>query len=165
MAGSYKKPKLRLGLRQIKGMRQPSADRIAKARRQGPCQNLQDLSNRAGLDRHDLNVLAEANALRGLAGHRHRARWETAAVEKPVDDLLTPTPTTREGDQSPAQAEADASDTPVPGSMRTGRSQRSATGMCAQANVPGKTAYGGAAGFKAQWSQLKSLLRSRASSL
>jgi hypothetical protein len=35
-------------------------------------------------------VLAEAAALRGLASHRHRARWEIAAVEKPVDDLLKP---------------------------------------------------------------------------
>jgi error-prone DNA polymerase len=49
---------------------------------------VQDLTQRAGLDRHDLAVLAEAAALRGLAGHRHRARWEIAAVEKPVDDLL-----------------------------------------------------------------------------
>ncbi len=36
------------------------------------------------MDRHDLAVLAEAAALRGLAGHRHRARWEIAAVEKPL---------------------------------------------------------------------------------
>ncbi|MEE4216394.1 MAG: error-prone DNA polymerase [Xanthomonadales bacterium] len=81
---------LRLGLRQVKGMRQASANRIAEARQQGPFHNLQDLTHRANLDRHDLAVLAEAAALRGLTGHRHRARWEVAAVEKPVDDLLTP---------------------------------------------------------------------------
>jgi error-prone DNA polymerase len=40
------------------------------------------VARRAALDRHDLAVLAEAAALRGLAGHRHRARWEIAAVEK-----------------------------------------------------------------------------------
>ena len=32
-------------------------------------------------------MLAEAAALRGLAGHRHRARWEIAAAEKPRDGL------------------------------------------------------------------------------
>ena len=31
-----------------------------------------DVTDRAALDRHDLTVLAEAAALRGLAGHRHR---------------------------------------------------------------------------------------------
>ncbi len=82
---------LRLGLRQIKGMRQASARRIADARAQAPFRDVQELANRARLDRHDLAVLAEAAALRGLAGHRHRARWETAAVEKPVDDLLATT--------------------------------------------------------------------------
>jgi error-prone DNA polymerase len=51
---------------------------------------VQDLADRAKLDRHDLAVLAEAAALRALAGHRHRARWEVAAVEKPRDDLLSP---------------------------------------------------------------------------
>ena len=55
-----------------------------------PFRSAQDLAARASLDRHDLAVLAEAAALRGLAGHRHRARWEIAAVEKPVNDLLKP---------------------------------------------------------------------------
>ncbi|MFC1719942.1 error-prone DNA polymerase [Pseudomonadota bacterium] len=79
---------LRLGLRMIKGMRKDSALRLEQARREHPFSCVQDLTNRASLDRHDLAVLAEAAALRGLAGHRHRARWEIAAVEKPVDDLL-----------------------------------------------------------------------------
>ena len=33
-------------------------------------------------------ALAEAAALRGIAGHRHRARWEVAAIEKQPADLL-----------------------------------------------------------------------------
>ena len=81
-------PALRLGLRMLKGMRKDSALRLEQARREQPFSCVQDLANRASLDRHDLAVLAEAAALRGLAGHRHRARWEIAAVEKPVDDLL-----------------------------------------------------------------------------
>jgi error-prone DNA polymerase len=81
-------PALRLGLRMVKGMREKSARRLEQARSEQPFRSAQDLAARARLDRHDLAVLAEAAALRGLAGHRHRARWEIAAVEKPVDDLL-----------------------------------------------------------------------------
>jgi error-prone DNA polymerase len=73
-------PALRLGLRMVKGMRQESAQRIGNARSKGPFADLQALTDRAALDRHDLAVLAEAAALRGIAGHRHRARWEVAAA-------------------------------------------------------------------------------------
>ena len=73
---------LRLGLRLVKGMREAAARRLRLARENSPFRDAQDLGSRAGLDRHDLAVLAEAAALRGLAGHRHRARWEIAAVEK-----------------------------------------------------------------------------------
>jgi len=76
------KPCLRLGLRMIKGMREAAAQRLVTARNQAPFRHVQDLASAAGLDRHDLAVLAESGALRGLAGHRHRARWEVAAVEK-----------------------------------------------------------------------------------
>jgi error-prone DNA polymerase len=75
----------------VKGMREDAARRIETARAERPFRDAQDLADRAGLDRHDLAVLAEAAALRGLAGHRHRARWAIAAVEKPVDDLLNAT--------------------------------------------------------------------------
>jgi error-prone DNA polymerase len=80
-------PALRLGLRLVKGMRKDSAHRLEQARSGAPLRDVQDLAQRAGFDRHDLAVLAEAAALRGLAGHRHRARWEIAATEKPFDDL------------------------------------------------------------------------------
>jgi error-prone DNA polymerase len=45
---------------------------------------------RAGLDRGDLNALAAADALRELAGHRHRARWEVLGVEPPTPLLPQP---------------------------------------------------------------------------
>ncbi|HKX56809.1 MAG TPA: error-prone DNA polymerase, partial [Xanthomonadales bacterium] len=75
---------LRLGMRMIKGMREAVAQRLEEARQQVAFRDTQDLASRASLDRHDLAVLAESGALRGLAGHRHRARWEVAAVEKPA---------------------------------------------------------------------------------
>ncbi len=78
---------LRLGLRMVKGMREDSAHRMELACDEKPFTDVQDLTTRAKLDRHDLAVLAEAATLRGLAGHRHRARWEIAAVEKPRDGL------------------------------------------------------------------------------
>ena len=43
---------------------------------------------RAQLNRRELAVLAEAAALRGITGHRHRARWEVASIEKQPADLL-----------------------------------------------------------------------------
>ena len=75
---------LRLGLRQVKGMRKAAAERAVAARERQVFRDVQDLAARAALDRHDLAVLAEAAALRGLAGHRHRSRWEVAAVESPA---------------------------------------------------------------------------------
>jgi len=81
-------PQLRLGLRLIKGLGQAAADRISTARNCSPFSCVQDLSTRAQLDRRELAALAEAAALRGIAGHRHRARWDVAAIEKQPADLL-----------------------------------------------------------------------------
>jgi len=81
---------LRLGLRMVKGMREKPARRLEQARDERPFADVHDLARRAALDRHDLAVLAEAAALRGLAGHRHRARWEVAAVEKPGGQSKAP---------------------------------------------------------------------------
>jgi len=83
-------PCLRLGLRMVKGMREDCAHRIEQARDEQPFTSVQDLTTRAALNRHDLAVLAEAATLRGLAGHRHRARWEIAAAEKPGGQSKVP---------------------------------------------------------------------------
>lgn len=81
-------PQLRLGLRLVKGLGQKAAERISKARNIESFTGAQDLSTRAQLNRREMAVLAEAAALRGIAGHRHRARWDVAAVEKQPADLL-----------------------------------------------------------------------------
>jgi error-prone DNA polymerase len=73
---------LRLGLRLVRGMREDAAHRIAAACAQAPFRDLDDLVHRANLDHAALDLLAEAGALRGLAGHRHRARWQSAGTEK-----------------------------------------------------------------------------------
>jgi error-prone DNA polymerase len=111
-------PFLRLGLRMVRGMRESSARRIEQARLEKPPRDVQDLATRAALDRHDLAVLAEAAALRGLAGHRHRARWAIAAVEKPVEGLPLP----------PAGDDADVSIRP-PTEADTVRADYASTGL------------------------------------
>ncbi|HET9033666.1 MAG TPA: error-prone DNA polymerase [Dokdonella sp.] len=75
-------PALRLGLREVRGLAEARARAIVEARRQSAFRDIQDLAERAGLDHGSLARLAEADALRGLAGHRHRARWQVAGVEK-----------------------------------------------------------------------------------
>ncbi|YAF59858.1 Error-prone DNA polymerase [Pseudomonas sp. E102] len=77
-----RQPAIRMGLRLIKGFREDDARRIEVARGQLAFSDVADLGERARLDARALEQLADANALRGLAGDRHRARWEIAGVEK-----------------------------------------------------------------------------------
>ncbi|KQX99377.1 DNA polymerase [Rhodanobacter sp. Root480] len=72
---------VRLGLRMVRGCSEKAALRLMAARAQRPFTDITDLCSRAGLDRRHQELLADAAALRGLAGHRHRARWAVAGVE------------------------------------------------------------------------------------
>ena len=72
---------IRLGLRMVRGFRQDVADRLSAARSQHAFMDIADLCARAKLDKHHQNLLADADALRELVGHRHRARWDMAGVE------------------------------------------------------------------------------------
>jgi error-prone DNA polymerase len=72
---------IRLGLRMVRGFPEAAALRLTAARRQQPFADIPDLCMRADLDRRHQDLLADAAALRGLAGHRHRARWAVAGVE------------------------------------------------------------------------------------
>ncbi|HET6395269.1 MAG TPA: error-prone DNA polymerase [Pseudoxanthomonas sp.] len=72
---------IRLGLRMLRGFNADAATRIARARAQASFADVADLVARAGLDADARARLADAGALRGLAGHRHRARWAVAGVE------------------------------------------------------------------------------------
>ncbi|WP_285434483.1 error-prone DNA polymerase [Pseudomonas sp. fls2-241-R2A-110] len=75
-------PAIRMGLRMIKGFREDDARRIEAARVKGIFVDIADLGERAQLDARAQEQLADAGALRGLAGDRHRARWEVAGVHK-----------------------------------------------------------------------------------
>jgi error-prone DNA polymerase len=84
-----RKPALRLGLRQVAGFREDVARRIEHARAQRPFFDVEDLCARAALDERHQALLADAGALRGLAGHRHRARWAIEGVEKQLPLFAT----------------------------------------------------------------------------
>jgi error-prone DNA polymerase len=73
---------LRLGLRMIHGLGESIGERIVAARTTMPFRDLADLCHRAKLDRFERERLADAGALRRLSGHRHRARWESAGIER-----------------------------------------------------------------------------------
>ncbi|SAL53539.1 DNA polymerase [Caballeronia choica] len=80
-------PVVRLGLSLLKGMRDGAAERIETARAVRPFSSVSDLARRAQLDRHDLQVLASANALATLAGNRREALWQSVAAV-PDKDIL-----------------------------------------------------------------------------
>jgi error-prone DNA polymerase len=72
---------IRMGLRMIRGFREEDARRIEQSRNQRPFKDVTDLCVRADQDNRARASLADSGALRGLVGHRHRARWEIAGVE------------------------------------------------------------------------------------
>ena len=78
-------PTVRLGLREIRGLKEAAALRIVEARAQGPFDDVQELAERAQLDRGSLETLGRAGALIGLAGHRHRAQWAVTGVMRHPD--------------------------------------------------------------------------------
>lgn len=99
-------PALRLGLRLVKGLSRQAAEALTAARAERPFSDLQDLAARCGINRRDLEALAAADALAGLAGHRHRAFWEVNGLETgdpwlpapPADGALAMLPVPGEGD-------------------------------------------------------------------
>ena len=84
-------PRLRLGMRMVKGLSEAAATRIVAAREQRLFDDVSDLAQRAALNRHDLACLARAGALEPLAGHRRYAVWQVAGIEDHRPPLLAQT--------------------------------------------------------------------------
>ena len=99
---------VRLGLHQIKGLKEASGQRLVAARAAAPFVDVADMARRAGLDRRDLDLLADADALQGLAGHRRQAAWAAAAVPLARDLLHAAPPAECEAVQLPAAREGEA---------------------------------------------------------
>ncbi|MEW9583292.1 error-prone DNA polymerase [Paraburkholderia sp. DGU8] len=81
------RPAVRLGMSLLRGMKEGVAERIENARAVRPFSGVKDLARRAQLDRKDLHVLADANALASLAGNRREALWQSVAAV-PDKDML-----------------------------------------------------------------------------
>ncbi|AEG01730.1 error-prone DNA polymerase [Methylomonas methanica] len=75
---------LRLGFNQVKGLTKAAAARITAARAQRAFESIADLSERAKLDKRDLEALAAADGLKAMGGNRHQTFWAAAGIEAPV---------------------------------------------------------------------------------
>ena len=79
---------VRLGLGRISGFPEDAAQRLLAARAEAPFADAEDLARRARLDARQLGLLAQADALKALSGHRHRAAWAVAGVDTRATPLL-----------------------------------------------------------------------------
>ena len=104
---SAQRPAVRLGLRLIKGLNPAAAQRIAQARAQAPFADVADLARRAALTLRETNLLAAADALGALAGHRRQQVWQAAAQQAapallqdaPIDEAALPLAAAGEGEE------------------------------------------------------------------
>ena len=84
---------VRLGFNRISGLQQEAAQRILAARTEAPFASAEDLARRAMLDAQQLELLAQADALLPITGHRHQAAWAVAGVDTRATPLLRSTRT------------------------------------------------------------------------
>jgi error-prone DNA polymerase len=100
-------PAVRLGLRQLAGLREDVARRIVAARAAAPFDDAEDLARRAGLEQHEMKLLAAGDSLASLSGHRRQQVWEAAALRRapallrdaPVDEPFLELPPAPEGEE------------------------------------------------------------------
>ncbi|MDP3864355.1 MAG: OB-fold nucleic acid binding domain-containing protein, partial [Rhodoferax sp.] len=100
-------PAVRLGLGLIAGLKRTSAERIVAARAQAPFDSAEDLSRRAQLAQVEMKLLAAADALASLSGHRRQQVWDAAALhapplllrDAPVEEELLELPEAPEGEE------------------------------------------------------------------
>jgi error-prone DNA polymerase len=98
---------VRLGFSRISGFAEESAHRLIAARAEAAFTSPEDLARRARLDAHQLSLLAQADALKALSGHRHQAAWAVAGVDTRATPLLRATRTHEAAAQLPLPSMAD----------------------------------------------------------
>jgi error-prone DNA polymerase len=101
-----RRPALRLGLRLVKGLKEASALRIMQARAALPFDDPEDLARRAGLEQQEMQLLAGADALRSLSGHRRQQVWQASALRRPPK-LLRDAPVEEDFLELPAALEGE----------------------------------------------------------
>jgi error-prone DNA polymerase len=99
-------PAVRLGLRMVSGFAQAAAERLMQARRTSGFASVDDLARRARLDPRELQLLAHADALQSLAGHRRRQLWAAAGQGRPEKALLADAPIVERAHEQPDLFEA-----------------------------------------------------------
>lgn len=100
-------PAVRLGMRLISGLKEASAQRIVAARQVAPFDSAEDLARRADLEQHEMRLLAGADALMSLSGHRRQQVWDASALKRPpellrdapVDEEVLDLPEAPEGEE------------------------------------------------------------------
>ena len=103
----HHQPAVRLGFRVISGFRQASAQKMVSARLDSPFTSADDLARRAGLELHEMKMLAAADALVSLSGHRRQQVWDAAGLrplpelfrEAPIDEDIPELPEAPEGEE------------------------------------------------------------------
>jgi len=78
---------VRLGLRYAKGLREEIGKRIEAERGRGPYASTDDLVLRAGVNREELNRLAEIGAFASVGHDRRAALWDAARAIRPRGPL------------------------------------------------------------------------------
>ena len=99
-------PAVRLGLHLVHGLRRASADRIMTERSKAPFDSAEELARRAGLEQHEMKLLAAAGALASLSGHRRQQVWDAAALHA-SPRLLQDAPVEEEFLELPAASESE----------------------------------------------------------
>ena len=98
---------VRLGLDRVGGLSADAGKRIVEARAQAAFENVEDLARRALLNAHELQALAQADALQALTGHRHQAAWAVAGIDTRPTAMLRETRVDEALVALPAPTEAD----------------------------------------------------------
>ncbi|HWH81279.1 MAG TPA: error-prone DNA polymerase [Burkholderiaceae bacterium] len=76
------RPAVRLGLRMISGLASETMERIVAARRECVFDSAEDLARRARVEHAEMKLLAAADALMSLSGHRRQQVWDAAALRE-----------------------------------------------------------------------------------
>jgi error-prone DNA polymerase len=100
-------PAVRLGLRLIAGLASETMDRIVAARHACVFDSAEDLARRARVEHSEMKLLAAADALTSLSGHRRQQVWDAAALrstpellhEAPFDEAVLELPEAPEGEE------------------------------------------------------------------
>jgi len=100
-------PAVRLGLHMVAGLHASSAARIVEARLNGSFDSAEDLAMRARLEQHEMKLLAAADALLSLSGHRRQQVWDAAGLhstpellqEAPINEEFLELPEAPEGEE------------------------------------------------------------------